>query len=108
NQLQLEMANCKGWSEGYNTTEPTNVGSFKPNPFNLYDMGGAVAQWVADCWHRNYQGAPTDGSPWLEGECSSRVIRSGSWKNDPSYVRPANRDHYDANVRYPTHGFRVA
>ena len=41
-------------------------------------------------------------------DCSSHVIRSGSWKNDPSYVRPANRDHYDTNVRYPTHGFRVA
>jgi formylglycine-generating enzyme required for sulfatase activity len=108
NQLQLEMANCKGCNEAYDATEPTKVGNFKPNPFNLYDMGGSVAQWVADCWHRNYQGAPTDGSPWLDGECSSRVIRSGSWKNDPSYVRPANRDHYDANVRYPTHGFRVA
>ncbi|MGA8930662.1 MAG: SUMF1/EgtB/PvdO family nonheme iron enzyme, partial [Pseudolabrys sp.] len=44
----------------------------------------------------------------LDAECPSRVIRSGSWKNDPSYVRPANRDSYDANVRYPTHGFRVA
>jgi formylglycine-generating enzyme required for sulfatase activity len=84
------------------------VGSFKPNPFGLYDMGGGVAQWVADCWHKTYQAAPTDGSTWLDGECPSRVIRSGSWKNDLSYVRPASRDNYDTNVRYPTHGFRVA
>ena len=82
--------------------------AFKPNPFGLYDMGGGVDQWVEDCWHKNYQGAPADGSPWVEGECPSHVIRSGSWKNDARYVRPSNRDNYDTNVRYPTHGFRVA
>jgi formylglycine-generating enzyme required for sulfatase activity len=71
-------------------------------------MGGAVDQWVEDCWHKNYQGAPSDGSAWVESDCGSHVIRSGSWKNDARYVRPANRDSYDTNVRYPTHGFRIA
>ena len=102
------MANCKGCNEPYETSQPLNVGSFKPNPFGLYDMGGNIHQWVADCWHENYKGAPSDGSAWTENDCLSRVIRSGSWKNDPSYVRPSNRDHYDATVRYPTHGLRVA
>jgi formylglycine-generating enzyme required for sulfatase activity len=107
-QLQTDMANCNGCNEPYDGTQPLKVGSFQPNAFGLYDMGGGVDQWVADCWHKNYQGAPLDGSPWLDSECFSHVIRSGSWKNDPSYVRPASRDHYDASVRYPTHGFRVA
>jgi formylglycine-generating enzyme required for sulfatase activity/class 3 adenylate cyclase len=107
-QLQAAMANCRGCNEPYETSQPLNVGSFKPNPFGLYDMGGNVHQWVADCWHDNYQGAPSDGSAWVESDCLSRVIRSGSWKNDPSYVRPSNRDHYDTTVRYPTHGLRVA
>jgi formylglycine-generating enzyme required for sulfatase activity len=71
-------------------------------------MGGGVNQWVEDCWHRNYQGAPSDGSAWLERDCSSRVMRSGSWRNDASAVRAASRDRYEPNVRYPTHGFRVA
>jgi formylglycine-generating enzyme required for sulfatase activity len=102
------MANCKGCNEPYETSQPLKVGSFKPNPFGLYDMGGNIHQWVTDCWHSNYQGAPPDGSAWVENDCLSRVIRSGSWKNDPSYVRPSNRDHYDATVRYPTHGLRVA
>jgi formylglycine-generating enzyme required for sulfatase activity/class 3 adenylate cyclase len=107
-QFQVGMANCKGCNEPYDATQPLKVGSFKPNPFGLHDMGGGVHQWVADCWHKNYQGAPLDSSPWIDSGCSSRVIRSGSWRNDTSYVRPANRDHYDTDVRYPTHGFRVA
>jgi formylglycine-generating enzyme required for sulfatase activity len=107
-QFQSGAANCKGCGDPYDAAQPLKVGSFKPNPFGLHDMGGGVNQWVSDCWHRNYQGAPIDGSPWLEGDCSSRVIRSGSWKNDSGYVRAASRDHYDIGVRYPTHGFRVA
>jgi formylglycine-generating enzyme required for sulfatase activity len=107
-QLQADMANCKGCNQTYDASRPLKVGSFKPNPFGLYDMGGNIDQWVADCWHKNYQGAPSDGLPWVDNDCLSHVIRSGSWKNDPSYVRPSNRDHYDADVRYPTHGFRVA
>jgi formylglycine-generating enzyme required for sulfatase activity/class 3 adenylate cyclase len=107
-QLQSGMANCKNCNDVAATEQPIKVGSFKPNPFGLYDMGGSVDQWVEDCWHKNYQGAPADGSAWVEGECASHVIRSGSWKNDARYVRPSNRDSYDTNVRYPTHGFRVA
>ena len=107
-QMQAEMANCKGCNEPYDSSQPLKVGSFKPNPFGLYDMGGTIDQWVADCWHKNYQGAPSDGSAWGENDCMSYVIRSGSWKNDPSYVRPSSRDHYDVSVRYPTHGLRIA
>jgi len=107
-ELLPGMANCKGCTDVAALEEPARVGSFKPNPFGLYDMGGTIDQWVEDCWHRNYSGAPTDGSAWMEGDCGSHVIRSGSWKNDTRYVRPANRDSYDTSVRYPTHGFRVA
>jgi formylglycine-generating enzyme required for sulfatase activity len=107
-KFQPGMANCKNCTDVAAVEQPVRVGSFKPNPFGLYDMGGGVDQWVEDCWHRNYHGAPSDGSPWIEGDCFSHVIRSGSWKNDARYVRPANRDSYDTNVRYPTHGFRVA
>lgn len=106
-RLSPGMVACKDCGE-VGADQPFQVGSFKPNPFGLYDMGGGVDQWVEDCWHRNYQGAPTDGSPWMGGDCTSHVLRSGSWKNDARYVRPANRDGYDTNVRYPTHGFRVA
>jgi formylglycine-generating enzyme required for sulfatase activity/class 3 adenylate cyclase len=107
-QLQANMANCKGCDQPYDASQPLKVGSFKPNPFGLYDMGGNIHQWMTDCWHKNYQGAPSDGSPWVDNDCPSHVMRSGSWKNDPSYVRPSSRDQYDTGVRYPTHGFRIA
>ncbi|MGY3587244.1 SUMF1/EgtB/PvdO family nonheme iron enzyme [Bradyrhizobium sp. USDA 4350] len=107
-QMQSGNAGCKDCGGAGAAEQPVKVGSLKPNPFGLYDMGGSVDQWVEDCWHRNYQGAPADGAVWPGGDCASHVIRSGSWKNDARYVRPANRDNYDANVRYPTHGFRVA
>jgi formylglycine-generating enzyme required for sulfatase activity len=107
-KLQPGMASCKDCTDGAAAGQLVKVGSSKPNPFGLYDMGGGVDQWVEDCWHRNYQGAPADGSSWNGGDCASHVLRSGSWKNDARYVRPANRDSYDTNVRYPTHGFRVA
>jgi formylglycine-generating enzyme required for sulfatase activity/class 3 adenylate cyclase len=107
-QFQPGMANCKNCIDGAAASQPMTVGSLKPNPFGLYDMGGGVDQWVEDCWNKNYQGAPSDGSAWLSGDCSARVIRSGSWRNDARSTRPASRDRYDAVVRYPTHGFRVA
>ena len=107
-QLQADMANCKGCNEPYDLSRPLKVGSFKPNPFGLFDMGGNVHQWVEDCWHKNYLGAPAEGSAWSENDCRAHVLRSGSWRNDPSYVRPSSRDGYDTGVRYPTHGLRVA
>jgi formylglycine-generating enzyme required for sulfatase activity len=106
--MRVGMANCKGCNDAGDPAQLMKVGSFQANPFGLFDMGGGVDQWVADSWHKNYQGAPADGSAWVDEDSFARVIRSGSWKNDASYVRSASRDHYDARVRYPTHGFRVA
>jgi formylglycine-generating enzyme required for sulfatase activity len=105
--LQPGMVNCKGCNA--EQTARLTVKDVKPNPFGLYDMGGGVAQWVSDCWHKNYQGAVVDGSAWLDPDyCIFHGIRSGSWRNDPSDVRPASRSYYDARIRYPTHGFRIA
>jgi formylglycine-generating enzyme required for sulfatase activity/class 3 adenylate cyclase len=106
-EMRLNMINCKGCNEPYDPKAPLNVGTLKPNPFGLYDMGGAVDQWVADCWHSTYQGARTDGLAWVGGDCLTHVLRGGSWRSDPAYVRPASRNQYDTSVRYPTHGFRV-
>jgi formylglycine-generating enzyme required for sulfatase activity len=72
-------ANCNGCGSEWDNTKTAPVGSFRANDFGLYDTAGNVWEWVEDCYHGNYEGAPTDGSAWLEDDCSERVIRGGSW-----------------------------
>ena len=108
NQFAPGLATCRGCEGQYDPENPFRVGNLAPNPFGLYDLVGSVGQWVADCWHRNYAGAPKDASSWETPNCRERVLRGGSWKNDVGYLRSSSRDRYDANVRYFTHGLRVA
>jgi formylglycine-generating enzyme required for sulfatase activity len=87
-----------------------SVGSKKPNGLGLFDMSGNVEEWVDDCWHNSYQGAPTDGSAWLEengGECGRRVIRGGSWLNEPGYLRVSFRFRGGTDDRFDFLGFRL-
>jgi len=103
------MAYCRGCgAPAYDPHHAIKVGSFRANPFGLYDMGGEASEWVSDCWHRDYRGAPNDGSSWVADDCSGHVLRGGSWQNDPSYLSVSSRDHYDTAVRYVTHGLRLA
>lgn len=84
------------------------AGSYRPNAFGLYDTIGNAKEWLEDCWNGNYNGAPVDGTPWKMGECRTRVVRSGSWLNDPRYLRPASRLRTYIGYRKYDHGFRVA
>ena len=64
----------------YADRRTTLVGAFAPNAFGLYDVHGNVWEWVEDCWHDSYRGAPSDGTAWTAGgDCSRRVLRGGSW-----------------------------
>ncbi|WP_039899611.1 formylglycine-generating enzyme family protein, partial [Microcystis sp. T1-4] len=88
----------------------TPVGQFPPNAFGLYDMHGNVWEWCADTWHDNYDGAPTDGSAWIEnGDDNCSPPRGGSWCNDPGNCRSASRDYSyrRGDFAYYFYGFRV-
>jgi formylglycine-generating enzyme required for sulfatase activity len=94
--------------KGVYREKTTDVGSFAPNDFGLYDMHGNVYEWCADHWHGNYAGAPTDGSAWLSGdESANRVRRGGSWGYFPWYCRSAYRNSFVPDYRNYLIGFRV-
>ena len=100
---QANCAECK--TNEAQKTMP--AGSFKANPFGLFDTAGNVAEWVEDCWNDNYRGAPTNGSAWLAGQCNLRVLRGGAFDSQARYLRSASRFRYDSDVRYSANGFRV-
>jgi formylglycine-generating enzyme required for sulfatase activity len=97
-----------------NTTLPVN--SFAANPWGLYQVHGNVLEWVEDCWHENYEGAPSDGSPWVTGECRFRVLRGGNWWLLPQHLRSAARFYSEPDccaipardTSKDVSGFRVA
>ena len=108
----LVVANCNGCNRNFNN-HTTPVGSFTPNAFGLFDMVGNVWGWLQDCFHDAYEintpqgklSAPTDGSAWISGDCSTHVIRGGSWNTIRKalfFRNGANSDRRDADL-----GFRV-
>jgi sulfatase modifying factor 1 len=96
------LHNC---ADGFAYTSP--VGRFKANAFGLKDMLGNLWEWTEDSYHDSYQKAPTDGSAW-QGESKKRVIRGGSWNNNPDRVRTAKRGRDDPYSRFSNIGFRLA
>jgi formylglycine-generating enzyme required for sulfatase activity len=94
---------AKGQDRGHTVT----VDSFEPNPWGLYQVHGNIYEWVEDCWIASYEGAPNDGSAQINGDCSYRAIRGGSWDYDPEFLRSASRLGWLAETRDIWLGFRV-
>jgi len=108
NEIGKNRANCHNSGSKWSSKSTSPVGSFKPNPFGLYDTVGNVWEWCADNWHENYEGAPTDGSIWKGGDKSRRVLRGGSRGFNPFNCRSANRVRSTSDNRSQDIGFRVA
>jgi formylglycine-generating enzyme required for sulfatase activity len=86
----------------------TPVDTFKANPWGLHDMHGNVWEWCEDCWNDSYHRAPTDGSAWLKGDCSRRVVRGGSWSAHPTGLRSAIRLRHEPVNQMGYLGFRIS
>ncbi|HID98942.1 MAG TPA: formylglycine-generating enzyme family protein, partial [Thiotrichaceae bacterium] len=101
NEIAQNLANCHGSGK-----QRAPVGSFEPNPFDLYDTVGNVWEWCDDDWHGNYEGAPTDGSVWY-GDSSLFVLRGGSWDSNASSIRSAFRKNMPQTVWSSNIGVRL-
>ncbi len=106
-EIGTGRANCDGCGSQWDQRQTAPSGSFKANAFGLHDMHGNVWEWTDDCWNGSYAGAPSDGRPWLKGDCSRRVLRGGSWILKPRTLRSADRFRFNAATRDADMGFRV-
>ena len=87
---------------------PAPVKSFQPNPFGLYDIGGNVLEWVADCYSAGHANAPADGSAVTTGNCGVHVLKGGGWALPPAMSRSASRSSAQSDRSTCLVGFRVA
>ena len=95
--------------EGENRNQTTEVGSFSPNSFGLYDLHGNVAEWCQDTWHDSYQDAPNNGESWFEdNDNKPRVLRGGSWLHLPGCCRSAHRLKAKPQNKSDAFGLRIA
>jgi formylglycine-generating enzyme required for sulfatase activity len=109
NAVGRNNANCHACGSQWDARETAPVGSFAANRFGLYDMVGNVREWMEDCYHDTYNGAPADGSAWIEGaNCYNRVVRGGSFLLAPAFLRSASRYWFTTDYRLRYLGFRVA
>ncbi len=104
----VNNAHCFDCKSDYSTSKPAKVGTYKPNPFGLYDTAGNVYEWVHDCYHRNYNDAPTDGSVWEGGDCDVRIARGGAYRSPANSMRVENREKFKSDKGQYNVGFRVA
>ena len=99
-------ANTYGPADGYSYTSP--AGSYPANAFGVYDMHGNVYEWLADCKHNDYIGAPADGSAWVnDSTCELHQIRGNDWGEAPVFSRSGNRNDIYPQTRGDWIGFRV-
>ncbi|MDX1654597.1 MAG: formylglycine-generating enzyme family protein [Candidatus Competibacteraceae bacterium] len=97
-----------GADTGVYRQQTVEAGSLPGNPWGLYEVAGNVWEWVQDCWHDDYQGAPQDGSAWEEPGCARRVVRGGGWGGNPVFLRSAYRFRFAPDGANFLQGFRLA
>lgn len=105
--IGLNRANCFNCSSKWDGKATAPVGTFKPNPYGLFNTAGNVMEWTADCYNPSYRNAPGDGSAWLEGDCQLRVVRGSAYNRPAQSMRNSKRTGMDKDEYIPIIGIRV-
>lgn len=95
----------RGYGDGH--WGPAPVASFVANPFGLFDMGGNVMEWTADCYSPNLALVPSDGAAVQVENCTNRTVRGGGWATPPAHSRSASRTALSTDAASCLVGFRV-
>jgi len=106
-ELGSGNANCFNCGSEWDGASTAPVGRFEANPFGLHNTAGNVMEWVEDCYHNSYDGAPVDGSSWQEPACRERVVRGGAFNKPGESLRVTRRGRHDVDARLLVLGFRV-
>ena len=96
------------WYDGNSGNRAHAVATRQPNAWGLHDMHGNVWEWLQDCYHDTYNGAPADGSAWEGGECAFRVLRGGAFDFRAELLRSASRYGFWPGYANQDVGFRCA
>ena len=106
-KIGADNALCFGCTTPLEPTRPVDTATYAANAFGLHDTAGNVAEWVEDCYHGDYEGAPVDGSAWNAADCKERGVRGGSYLNAAKSLYVSRRDKLAANKSENHIGFRV-
>ena len=113
-ELNGKQGNCNGTYPYPDKTEkgpylgrPSIVGTYGANPFGICDQHGNALEWCGDWYNKGYYEQSEGEDPQGPSSGSSRVLRGGSWNNDATSCRSANRSDYVPSDRYYNVGFRV-
>jgi formylglycine-generating enzyme required for sulfatase activity len=100
------------WWIGNSGEERHAVGQKKPNGWGLCDMHGGVWEWTQDSWSDNYKHKldrhKQDGSERPHNRSTHHVVRGGSWRDYPLWLRSACRDKRSVDGSGNNIGFRLA
>ena len=99
--------NCQRCGTKWSGKKSAPVGTFAANPWGLYETAGNIFEYVSDCWHKTHEATPTDGSPYVDAKCASRILKGGAWYYKSRLARPAARARNDVRISGYFIGFRV-
>ncbi|NOY67050.1 MAG: SUMF1/EgtB/PvdO family nonheme iron enzyme [Gammaproteobacteria bacterium] len=102
-----KRANCFNCGSQWDRVSTAPVGRFEASSLGLHDMSANVMEWVSDCYMKNYDGAPVDGSSWSNGKCESHVARGGSYRSTTDNIRVTKRSKFATETALDQVGFRV-